>query len=191
MSDDRSIWNKLHWFNFPDMVERMASDDEHIRERILPSIKFNDHNPTYIYMYNGTIQELTVINHSQETIDYLNEKGVTFYLNEPLCIYNNDDHTLIFYSEFNGLEDPETLRADELDSIRDYAYRNKLVNVQVKTCDYGCETYLPYYKNCLTLSCEDTFIKNANVANLFDDTFTNDLLGRASKDFTKYSICFL
>ncbi len=185
MSEDRSIWNKLHWFNFPDMVERMASDDEHIKERILPSIKFNDHNPTYIYMYNGAIQELTVINHSQETIDYLNEKGVTFYLNEPLCIYNNDDHTLIFYSEFNGLEDPETLRSDELDSIRDYAYRNELVNIQVKTCDYGCETYLPYYKNCLTLSCEDTFIKNANVANLFDDTFTNDLLGRASKDFTK------
>ena len=106
---------------------------------ILPSVEYNDHNPTYIYMYNGVIEELESIKHSPETIKYLNEKGVTFYLNEPLCIYlpphlrgrtqqNNtfgeDKHTLTFYSEFNGEEDPNYLRADELNSIKKYVIKN-------------------------------------------------------------------
>ena len=50
----------------------------------------------------------------KEVVEQLNETGVTFYLNEPLCIYllpqnntlNEDKHTLIFYSEFSGKEKP-------------------------------------------------------------------------------------
>ena len=198
--DDLWLWNKLHWFYFPDMPERPASQDEHLKERILPSVEYNDHNPTYIFMYNGVIEELESIKHSPETIKYLNEKGVTFYLNEPLCIYlpphlrggnqqsntfGEDKHTLTFYSEFNGEEDPNYLRADELNSIKNYVIKNDLRKVKVKTCDYDADKYLPYYNSLMTVSCEDTFIKNATVANVFDDSYTDDLVGQAANDFTK------
>jgi len=173
-TDDLSIWNKLHWFNFPDLPERLASQDEHLKDRILPSVKFNDYNPTYVYMYNNKIEDLYNIQHSHETIEHLNKLGVTFYLNEPLCMYdvdkhieNNSEHTLIFYSEFDGKENPHNLRAEELNSIQQYVIKNNLTNVKVKTCDYDCDKFLPYYKKWMTLSCEDTFIKNAVQVNVF------------------------
>ncbi len=172
---DLSIWNKLHWFNFPDLSERPASQDEHLKERILPSIGFNDHNPTYVYMYNSRLTELDDITHSPETVEQLNKVGITFYLNEPLCIYNKDniDHTLMFYSEFTGKEKPEHLRTNELDSIRDYAIKNNLTNIKVKTCDYDSDKFLPYYQEWMTVSCEDTFIKNAIFVNICDDSYSN------------------
>ena len=185
---DLSIWNKLHWFNFPDLSERPASQDEHLKERILPSIGFNDHNPTYVYMYNSRLTELDDITHSPETVEQLNKVGITFYLNEPLCIYNKDniDHTLMFYSEFTGKEKPEHLRTNELDSIRDYAIKNNLTNIKVKTCDYDSDKFLPYYQEWMTLSCEDTFIKNAIIVNIYDDSYDNwDLLGVAANNFSK------
>ena len=187
--DDLWIWNKLHWFYFPDHPERIASQDEHLKKRILPSVGYNDHNPTYVYLYNGRMSELEIINHSTETIEHLNEVSVTFYLNEPLCIYDRSKvpgHTLTFYSEFNGKEKSENLRADELDCIRDYATRNNLTNVKVKTCDYNCEEIFPYYKEWMTVTCEDTFIKNAVFVNIYDDSYTNDdLLGIAANNFSK------
>ena len=95
-------------------------------------------------------------------------------------------HTLTFYSEFNGKEKTENLRADELDCIRDYAIRNNLTNVKVKTCDYNCEEIFPYYKEWMTVTCEDTFIKNAVFVNIYDDSYTNDdLLGIAANNFSK------
>ena len=105
--DDLWIWNKLHWFNFPDLEERPASQDEQLKERILPSVGYNGSYPTYVYMYNGRMSELESINHSSETVEYLNAVAVTFYLNEPMCMYDNSKvpgHTLTFYSEFNGKE---------------------------------------------------------------------------------------
>jgi hypothetical protein len=189
---DLSIWNKLHWFNFPDMPERLASQDEHLKDRILPSIEFNDYKPMYVYMYNNKIEDLYNMEHSFKTIEHLNKEGVTFYLNEPLCMYDVDEHienklrhTMNFYSELAGKTDPNNLRAEELNSIRHYVIKNNLTNVTVKTCDYLCNWFLPYYKKWMILECEDTFIKNAVYVNVFDDSFTNDLVGRASNDFSK------
>lgn len=187
--DDLWIWNKLHWFNFPDLEERPASQDEQLKERILPSVGYNGSYPTYVYMYNGRMSELESINHSSETVEYLNAVAVTFYLNEPMCMYDNSKvpgHTLTFYSEFNGKEKTENFRADELDCIRDYAIRNNLTNVKVKTCDYNCEEIFPYYKEWMTVTCEDTFIKNAVFVNIYDDSYENwDLLGIAANNFSK------
>jgi len=84
--DDLWIWNKLHWFYFPDLEERPASQDEQLKERILPSVGYNDHNPTYVYMYNGRMSELESITHAPKIVEQLNETGVTFYLNEPMCM---------------------------------------------------------------------------------------------------------
>ena len=188
--DDLWIWDKLHWFYFPDLAERPASQDEQLKERILPSVNYNDYKPTYVYMYNGRMSELESINHTPEIVEQLNETGVTFYLNEPMCIYNTlktgMGHTLVFYSEFTGKENPDYMRSDELDCIRDYITRNNLTNVKVKTCDYNSENIFPYYKKWMTVTCEDTFIKNAVLVNVHDDSYENeDILGIASKNFTK------
>jgi hypothetical protein len=191
--DDKSdlwIWDKLHWFYFPDLVERPASQDEHLQERILPSVNYNDHKPTYVYMHNGRMDELESINHTPEVVEHLNETGVTFYLNEPLCMYDSSslmsEHTLTFYSEFNGKEKPENIRSDELNCIRDYITRNNLTNVKVKTCDYKSEKMFPYYSEWMTITCEDTFVKNSPYVNILDDSYdSGNLLGKASKNFTK------
>ena len=185
---DLSIWNKLHWFNFPDMDKRLASEDEHLEQRILPSVEFNNYNPMYVYMNNGRIPELEHIHHSLKAVEGLNKVGITFYLNEPLCMYDKalTEHTLMFYSEFTGNEEPEHVRADELDSIRDYIIKNSLTNVKVKTCDYDSGKFLPYYQEWMTVSCEDTFIKNAIIVNIYDDSYDNwDLLGVAASNFSK------
>lgn len=187
--DDLWIWDKLHFYYFPDLAERQSSQDEHLKERILPSVNWNDHKPTYVYMHNSRIPELEDINHTSEVIEHLNNTGVTFYLNEPLCMYDSSkipEHTLTFYSEFNGKEKIEHFRAEELDCIRDYIVRNNLTNVKVKTCDYKSEKMFPYYTEWMTITCEDTFIKNAQLVNIIDDSYDNaDLLGKASKNFTK------
>ena len=101
--DDLWIWDKLHWFYIPDLEERPTSQDEHLKKRILPSVNWNDYKPTYVYMSNGRMNQLETINHSPEVIEHLNKIGVTFYLNEPLCMYDNTavpGHTLTFYSEY-------------------------------------------------------------------------------------------
>jgi hypothetical protein len=187
--DDLWIWNKLHWFYFPDLEERAASQDEQLKQRILPSVDYNDYKPTYVYMYNGRMSELESINHTPEIVQQLNETGVTFYLNEPMCMYDNSKvpgHTLTFYSEFNGKEKFEDIRAEELDCIRDYIVRNDLTNVKVKTCDHKSEKVFPYYSEWMSVTCEDTFIKNAILVNVLDDSYENeDILGKASKNFTK------
>jgi hypothetical protein len=135
------------------------------------------------------MSELESINHTPEIVQQLNETGVTFYLNEPMCMYDNSKvpgHTLTFYSEFNGKEKPEHMRSDELDCIRDYITRNNLTNVKVKTCDYKSENMFPYYNEWMSVTCEDTFIKNAVFVNIYDDSYENwDLLGIAANNFSK------
>lgn len=188
--DGKEIWDKLHWFNFPDLKERTVSQDEHLQKRILPSINYNDHKPLYVYLYNGRLNKLAEINHSSEVVKHLNDVGVTFYLNEPLSQYDVTKinnflpehlvhlrHSLYFYTEMTGEEEPDNLRADELDSILDYAKRNGLKNINVKTCDYDVEKYFSYYTKWMTLSCEDTFVKNAVYVNVADNSF--------SENFTK------
>ena len=187
--DDLWIWDKLHFYYFPDLIERQSSQDEHLKQRILPSINNNDHKPTYVYMNNGRMPELEDINHSPEIVEHLNKTGVTFYLNEPLCMYDSSKvpgHTLTFYSEFNGKEKFEHIRADELDCIRDYITRNNLTNVKVKTCDYKSEKVFPYYSEWMTITCEDTFIKNASLVCVLDDSDDSEkVLGIAGKNFKK------
>jgi hypothetical protein len=114
-------------------------------------------------MYNQTLPGLSEISHSEEVIQYLNDKGLHFYLYEPLCIYNDyhqlNKHNTLFYSEFIGSESPYSLRAEELDSILEYTSRNRLTNVVIHTCDYGVENALPYYNNKLKVICDDIYVR--------------------------------
>jgi len=150
---DNSTDYKLHWYNIPDRESKTESS-QYYMNRVLNGVTDNIRNePLYIYMLNQQIVELETIIHDQSTVQYLNEKGITFYLTEPLCGYTRlpRKHTLSIYSEFKGDEDSSALRADELDSIKEYVIRNKLTNVNVYTCDYDAKTYYPYYKSFMNI----------------------------------------
>ena len=198
--DGKEIWDKLHWFNFPDLEERSVSKDEYFTERLRPSINNNEGKPFYVYMFNNRINKLDLINHSENTVEYLNTAGVTFYLTEPLGLFDITKmdtlekqeaffkcpdirnqawegcykYNLHFYNDLIGDEKYENLRADELNTIVDYIERNNLTNVVVKTCDYQVEKYLPYYNKWMTLQCEDIFVKNTQWIYVQDQSMTGD-----------------
>lgn len=160
----------LHWFNIPKLPEKLESlrtpYTKVIREKLL------DDTPTYLYMYNGFINELEEIRHEKDDIEYLNHHGIKIYLNEPLCSYiqgspvkrENDKigtkHSMWFYSEFSSETKPESLRADELDSILKYIQHNNLTNVTVCTGDYDVEKYYPVYTDKMKLVTDDIFLKS-------------------------------
>jgi len=185
------IWHKTHWYNIPDLETKAASKQPFLMTRILPSINHNNGNPLMIYLYNEELQELKTINHTDEVKTLLNEKGLDIYLYEPICTYvygaeqkfppQGTKHTLLFYSEFKGNEDPYSLRCDEFESILAYAQRNKLTNIRVHTCDYDVAKQYPYYGNKLQLYTNDLFLKTVPPIKVKDES--------PSIDFTKRFIC--
>ena len=175
------VWKKLHWFNIPDLETKRESQVEPFMQHIMNKC-FKDYtDPLYIYMYNEQIKELETINHNEDTVNYLNEKGIHIHLYEPLCSYKANapqlyppfgtKHTRWFYSEFSGDVPKEELRADELDSILDYVNRNKLTNVTVHTCDYHVDRYYPYYSNKMKLIGDDLYLKTALPIKVSDPDF--------------------
>jgi len=163
-------WTKLHWYNIPGLNSKEESYlyyMEHITSFIPKDIS---DNPMYIYMFNETIRELESLVHTENTKKILNEKGLTFYLTEPLCSYiagapqlyppKGTKHSMMFYSEFKGFERPQQYRADELDSIERYVIRNQLTNVKVYTCDYDVKKWYPHYSTYMDLEYDDLFVKS-------------------------------
>ena len=175
------VWKKLHWYNIPKLESKPESTKANFMSHILNKCFPNNTRPTYIYMYNQRIAELESIKHDDETIKYLNDKGVDIYLYEPLCSYLEGapvinppfgtKHTRLFYSEFYGDENLNDLRADELDSILEYVISNKLTNVNVYACDYNIETNYPYYSDSMRLIGDDLYIKTALPIKVADDNF--------------------
>lgn len=123
-----------------------------------------DGMPVIIHMGNGKLHALETITHSAEDIEILNQKGLRIFLYEPICAYVSEHrHNRQFFSEFNFEVDPATIRADELDSIKEYVVRNKLTNVSVHSCDYNADLYFPFYLPYMNLYCDDLFLKNYSV----------------------------
>lgn len=180
---DDSIWDKVHWFNFPDLPVRSVSNDPYFVNRFIPFINDNDGKPFMVYMFNKRINKLYEINHSMEVTEYLNKVGIDFYLNEPLCAYVENAeprYNMLFYSELSGSERPEDLRSEELQSIVDYADRNNLTNITVRTCDYRVEKFFTHYTKRLNLIFDDSFVKHAQklyitkpIPNTFKKRFMN------------------
>jgi hypothetical protein len=176
-----STENKLHWYNIPNLATKNESNQYYMRQvyKFIPNHIKN--SPLYIYMLNQYIDELKTIIHDLDTIRYLNDTGVYFYLTEPLCSYDSKlkGHTLAVYSEFLGNEDSNILRANELDSIRDYIIANNLTNVTVYTCDYDAGKYYLYYKKYMRIETDDLFVKaipqktvfHTHVASTFNKKF--------------------
>lgn len=160
-------WMNFYWYNVPD---RPVSEAAFSPDLCLDLINIPDRldRPFCIYKSNGPIKDLEQTEHSEDTVKYLNQKGLSIYLTEPICSYidgwvppnvHSTKHTMWFYSEFNKGEDIGKLRADELDSIKIYIEKNKLNNVTVHTGDYGIEFYYKYYLQYMNLITDDLFLK--------------------------------
>jgi hypothetical protein len=184
------VWRSLHWYNIPDLKTKRASIVDPFMYNISNKLG-SPQNPYMIYMYNQDIKELNDITHDDVTVKYLNNVGLDIYLYEPLCSYVDGapqmhppfgtKHTRWFYSEFTGTENPETIRADELDCIQKYVERNQLTNVTVRTCDYDTANQFPYYSPWMKLVCDDLFVKTCIPIKVQDHTIADQ--------FTKKFIC--
>lgn len=175
---DDDCWSQLHWYNVPGKTTKNDSK-VYMMERIYNMLSEQEkNNPLYIYMYNNKLKDLETTCHTQEEIELLNNNGITFYLTEPLCSYLNGatqyyppkgtKHDMMFYSEFIGDENPEDLRAEELDSIQEYIIKNKLTNVTVYTCDYNANEWYSYYNKFMKVYTKDMFVASLSPKKVFN-----------------------
>lgn len=152
-----------HWFNLPGI----ASKKETVQNPFLIfTMKLTgfDGYPVIIHMGNGKLHELANIVHTHADAEKINKTGLKIFLYEPICAYvEGQPHNRQFFSEFNFEVDPNSIRADELDSIKEYVVRNKLTNVSVHSCDYNSDSYFPYYLPYMSFNCDDLFLKNYSV----------------------------
>lgn len=165
MSD---VWRHLYTFNIPDTSPRHGSNHLEV-QRVIENVPNRYTDPFMVYMFNGPIKELETLVHDEYTVNFLNGKGLTIYLNEPLCSYDvnykspypqGNKHTMWFYSEFTHEITPGALRAEELDTIERYIDRNGLKSVTVRTGDRALEYWYPYYQPKMALKCDDIFLKS-------------------------------
>lgn len=187
--DTEKIWKNIHWYNIPDL-RTIKESTSPFMQRVVDSVNNMDGKPWMVYMYNENISKLENISHTDESIEYLNKQGLDIFLYEPLCSYkrgapqlfppDGTKHTMWFYSEFKGDEDPKLMRADELDSIAKYINNNKLTNVTVRTCDYKVRTKYPYYTN-MKLVTDDLFLRTFIPLNVES--------AELQSNFTKKFIC--
>ena len=174
--------NDLVSYRIPNYNSSKYLSHPFLKFNIFPKINSKHDKHIFIYFNNSKIKTLDTITHDADTISTLNKAGIEFYLFEPLCSYSLPDkvHNQYFYSDFGHVE-PGTIGADELDSIYDYAVRNNLTNIRVRSCDYNIDKYYPQYSDRLTLMCDDLFLKSqVQIKNLKDNPGIN---------FTKKFIC--
>lgn len=175
--------NQLFKFNVPG-IKDSPHDFPLIANDVLPKINLtNDSNiRAMVNMQCDYIAELDTINHSIDEQNLLNKDNLHFYLYEPLCSYHKDatinhtgtKHTQLFYSEFTEIT-PEELRAEELESIYNYAERNNLNNIIVHTCDYDVSNWYPKYSDRMKLICDDLFLKTQRPVIGLNTRFRNHL----------------
>ena len=168
----RDYNKELHWFNFPDLEPKLYAT--WLRNLML-SVGYDIRKfgkPTYLYQYNGFITELDNITHSPSAIAFLNTTGIDFYLNEPLCT-----RTLSQESRFDNVINVEDvdLRADELESIKDYVVRNSLTDVTVHVGDYNIEHYASHYLPYMKLIVDDIFFYSTQYVEPKDTRLQTDI----------------
>lgn len=172
----------LHWFNIPELPTKQSTETN-LYMNALRDLSSNPELPLYLYMVNSHIADLDRINHSDAAIELMNRSGVHIYLYEPICGYLVDKRPkgALFYTEFPSDIDHAELRAIELDSIRDYAIRNRLTSITVHTCEYNIQSFFQYYLPQMNLICDDILLHSYTV-------FSN-IQTSLSRDFTKKFIC--
>lgn len=156
--------NKLFMFNIPNSPDQPDIRHPNIRHQVIPHVLKDPNRKVMVYMNNGYIKELDDLNHTAPIDD------LHIYLYEPLCSYDvTNSIRNNFYSEFYGNVDINNLRADELDSIHNYAKRNN-IKVIVHTGDYNADKCYPYYNEYITLLCDDLFLTACGKVHNLDES---------------------
>ena len=128
-----------------------------------------DELPTLVWCGNMHIELLHSMKHTEEDIKFLNDKGLSIYLTEPICSYSADENpeyldthgtnlNFGFYSEFYQTSNTSSYRAYELDSILRYIKNNKLTNVKVYSGEYKINEVYTYYSKYMKLICYDLYL---------------------------------
>lgn len=166
--------------NVPDAKPSPNRDHTFVKTFIMPNIhRANENMPNLVYFANGRIKELQQMKHTPDVREFFNKFGLHIYLYEPICSYaskteNGDSkHTDGFYSEFLDTQDTSLLRAEELDSILEYAETNKLTNITVHTGEYQVKENYPYYGK-LNLITDDLFLKSVKKIDNLDASFSDN-----------------
>ena len=154
--------NDLFCYNVPGVPTQSAGMHPFLKHTVLPATNPSFDKCQMIYMDNLYIKALDDISHSELEAKKINRSGLHIYLYEPMCSYKQgsleNQHNCGFYSEFDNVT-PDELRSEELDSILNYAERNKLSNITVHTGDYDVETWYPHYASKVNLLTDDLFLK--------------------------------
>jgi len=185
----KDVVESIHWFNFPDIESKKESFTPQFSYKLQSYT--NIKNPHFVFMSDGYIRDLDDITHNQTTIAHLNKTGIDIFLHKPLCgyylnrpnIFENGEtkHTQWNYSEFSHTDDPNNIRAEELDSILNYVIRNNLTKVNVHTCEYNSKIFYPFYKNKINILTNNTAIITGALPPVQNTTLT--------ADFSKKFIC--
>lgn len=104
---------------------------------------------------------------NKAAVNHLNKEGIRFFLYESYHLtLLNQPHNRGWFTEFTSDTPWENIRADELDSIKDFADQYGLTNVKVCSCDYMLNTVLQ--KTYPTLQLLDAFMFLGKVRQWFD-----------------------
>jgi len=171
----------LYWFNIPGLPPKKKFFKELSWQFKYIKNSLDNDTPFYFYMFNGKIDFLEKIKHNADTVNYLNEKGLHIFLNEPIVVRLNDNTcNYTYHDEFQVEYPQDNLKVLEFESIKKYVTNNGLTNITVHTCDYNVEHYHSHYLKYMNLMCDDIFLKNT------------DLQDQDSpKDYQKFSKKFL
>ena len=166
--DKKNSTEVLYWTNFPDTHKPSSKNLGFLRTTMLRLGFFlNFTNPMIIYTGTGYIYQLEKLEYNQDTIDYLNNVGLSVYFYEPLSFRTAMDHNRSYYSEFKSDVSIESMRSDELDSVEYFVRANKLTNVNVYAGDYKIQLLQNKYPN-LKLNCFDIFLRSLDHKMHFD-----------------------
>jgi len=148
------------WYNIHDTPSPQNFFEDSFLVTLKTLMQEDKNLPCILYHNNGRINFLENLVHDKKTVYILNKVGLHIFLHEPLCIYLNNKVRKSFTEEFSNDYDENEIRADELESIRLYAIKNKLTNITVHTGDYNVEKVFKNYSEHMNLICDDIFLKH-------------------------------
>jgi hypothetical protein len=154
----------LYWRNIPGIEDTLDLNIHYENKiRVMKNITV----PYFYYARSGPIFELDSITFDQATIDSINKTGLYFYMYEPLGLRCPDFNGQAYEGEFIDAVPYQSIRSNDLDSIKTFCERNKLDNATVFVCDYNIQKIQPQYSG-LKLKCLDTFLRSVD----YDDEYT-------------------
>jgi len=164
----------LYWRNIPGIEDTLDLNIHYENKiRVMKNITV----PYFYYARSGPIFELDSITFDQATIDSINKTGLYFYMYEPLGLRCPDFNGQAYEGEFIDAVPYQSIRSNDLDSIKTFCERNKLDNVTVYVCDYNVQKIQTQYSG-LKLKCLDTFLRSID----YDDEY-NTIENKIQKKF--------